>query len=72
MSTKLQQAARAALEALENLHGIDTDCVTIWVEDEIEALRQALSAQGDAESQYQRGYRDGYNRRCDEVAGCLL
>ena len=26
----------------------------------------------DAETPYQRGYRHGYNRRCDEIAGDLL
>lgn len=56
----LRVAAQAALTALENLHEIDTEteCITIDVRDEIDALRAALAstaqppapaAQGDAQ-----------------------
>ena len=43
--TDLRKAAALALEALEDLDGLDTEteCVTIYVTDEIEALRQALA-----------------------------
>ena len=43
--TDLRLAATRALEALENLDGIDTEseCVTIDVADEIAALRAALA-----------------------------
>lgn len=42
----LRVAAQAALTALENLHEIDTEteCITIDVRDEIEALRAALAS----------------------------
>ena len=45
MSEALRKAAQAALTALENLDGIDTEteCVTICVGDEINALRAALA-----------------------------
>lgn len=33
---------------------------------------QAQADARDAESDYQRGYRHGYNRRCIEVQGALL
>ena len=41
----LRKAAEMALESLEELDGLDTEteCVTIYVTDEIEALRQALA-----------------------------
>jgi hypothetical protein len=44
MSEALRKAAEQALAALENLDGIDTEteCVTICVGDEINALRAAL------------------------------
>ena len=40
----LKDAARLALDALEQLHTIDTETeiVTIWVEDEIAALKAVL------------------------------
>jgi len=43
--TDLRKAAEMALESLEDLDGLDTEteCVTIDVTDEIEALRQALA-----------------------------
>ena len=43
--TDLRKAAEMALESLEDLDGLDTEteCVTIYVTDEIEALRQALA-----------------------------
>lgn len=42
----LRVAAQAALTALENLHEIDTEteCITIDVRDEIDALRAALAS----------------------------
>lgn len=40
----LRVAAQAALTALENLHEIDTECITIDVQDEIDALRAALAS----------------------------
>lgn len=42
----LRVAAQAALTALENLHEIDTEteCITIDVRDEIDALRAAIDA----------------------------
>ena len=42
----LRVAAQAALTALENLHEIDTEteCITIDVRDEIEALRAAIAS----------------------------
>ena len=45
----LRVAAQAALTALENLHEIDTEteCITIDVRDEIDALRAALAAQSE-------------------------
>ena len=53
-----EAAMRQALEALEQLDGLDTEteCVTIDVGDAIEALRSALAQQGD---EYQRGFSDG-------------
>lgn len=47
--TDTRKAMQQALEALEQLDGIDTEteCVTIDVGDTIEALREALAQQGE-------------------------
>ena len=47
----LRVAAQAALTALENLHEIDTEteCITIDVRDEIDALRAALASAAQPE-----------------------
>ncbi len=49
--SELRKAAEQALAALENLDGIDTEteCVTICVGDEIDALRTALAGSEQSE-----------------------
>lgn len=61
--TDLRKAAEMALKALEELDGLDTEteCVTIYVTDEIEALRQALAQpeQANPIDTYERAYYEG-------------
>ena len=57
MTPTHEAAMRQALEALEQLDGLDTEteCVTIDVGDAIEALRSALAQQGEPVAELIRG-----------------
>ena len=41
--SKQREALQLALETLENLNGLNTDSMTIWVNDEIEFIEKALA-----------------------------
>lgn len=43
-----------------------------WEMAKAERAQQAAHAPVESEADYRRGYRDGYNRRDDEVKGCLV
>lgn len=62
----LLEAAKQALEALENVDGIDTEteCVTIDVGDVITALRKALEQPVQQEPCQYCGQRVGHDARC--------
>ena len=60
----LRVAAQAALTALENLHEIDTEteCITIDVRDEIDALRAALASAAQPEQALPQGVKETLHR----------